>query len=590
MRELNLKWMKSEIRLERLEIFTIMILLFFSFIRLNQLSLESLWLDELYTMRSSNPEFSWSFLIEDVAKNQRHPPFYFILVRIWMSYFGFDESGLRSFSAVISILSFVPLFLLVDKISNRKSAWFSVLLVASSSILFQYGQEGRSYSLTFFLMLMSSYLVVSYEDISKKKWIGFMGVTNGFLILNSFFGIFYIGAYFLFFLFKYFNKRKAIVDILLSILISILIYSPWISCLIDNMGMTGLWIPKPTFYTFLRGWVFLFGEKLSIPLFCLFAVSNLVLIYNIFYGEKKVNQLLPILVIFAVVFGSILVSILIFPIFYDSYCVYFYFPVIIIISVFLGTLKSKTVGVFMFFLVFVLFSYRILNNLYSENYHTQWRQTQTSLSRHFNLPILTHVPEFGIYDYYKEKLNLQLDYKNANSIQDLVERDSIQGWWEMGLHVPVIFFDTLRNPKKDDFLLVLDLDNKNAVSKLFWRKNDITLPKGIPYSEATKLLDIKGGKSWQFDSISKGEYKVVFSGSGKMKNSVYPSFQLLVNGELREKFNTSSFDDLFVGSLLLNSSGRISLSVKGLFDENLGPSNQLKITPPILLKVKNPSF
>jgi uncharacterized membrane protein len=118
-----------------------------------------------------------------------------------MSYFGFDESGLRSFSAVISILSFVPLFLLVDKISNRKSAWFSVLLVASSSILFQYGQEGRSYSLTFFLMLMSSYLVVSYEDISKKKWIGFMGVTNGFLILNSFFGIFYIGAYFLFFLF-----------------------------------------------------------------------------------------------------------------------------------------------------------------------------------------------------------------------------------------------------------------------------------------------------------------------------------------------------------------------------------------------------
>lgn len=153
----------------------ILLLLIALGLRFTNITATSFWIDELYTFMVANgrlpPEIlpktiqsagqwaehylswqplSWPTLLEALKINV-HMPLYYILLNPWLKMFGTSEFGLRSFSAVVSTLSLIPLYILGKSISGNKRAGICVLMVGAL-VPFQiyYGQEGRMYALSLF--------------------------------------------------------------------------------------------------------------------------------------------------------------------------------------------------------------------------------------------------------------------------------------------------------------------------------------------------------------------------------------------------------------------------------------------------------
>ncbi len=97
----------------------------------------------------------------------QHTPLYFILLKMWMKMFGQSEVAMRTLSLIFGALT-VPFSYIVGlKIS--KNAFFSAMICAVSPLLVLFSAEVRMYSLVVFLVLLSIYFLIDFEQKGDKK-------------------------------------------------------------------------------------------------------------------------------------------------------------------------------------------------------------------------------------------------------------------------------------------------------------------------------------------------------------------------------------------------------------------------------------
>ncbi len=125
----------------------IMILLLVATIsRLFGLELQSYWADELYTIWSINfptfKEFFEKSIIPDV-----HPPLYNSILYYLKIIFSDSEIILRGFSAVLSIICILLVYIYGTKLYNKNTGILSSLLMIIMWFPLYVSQEARSYSL-----------------------------------------------------------------------------------------------------------------------------------------------------------------------------------------------------------------------------------------------------------------------------------------------------------------------------------------------------------------------------------------------------------------------------------------------------------
>ncbi|MBP3846114.1 glycosyltransferase family 39 protein [bacterium] len=97
----------------------------------------------------------------------QHTPLYFVLLKIWMKLFGQSEVAMRTLSLIFGALT-VPFSYIVGlKIS--KNAFFSAMICAVSPLLVLFSAEVRMYSLVVFLVLLSIYFLIDFEQKGDKK-------------------------------------------------------------------------------------------------------------------------------------------------------------------------------------------------------------------------------------------------------------------------------------------------------------------------------------------------------------------------------------------------------------------------------------
>ncbi len=111
-------------------------------LRVVGLSTHSLWLDETmstYLARSQD-------LVERLT-HDRHPPLYFLLLGVWMEWFGDSESALRSLSATLSCLALAAFAALAPRLLHPRAACWAIALAAVSPFSVWYAQEVRGYAL-----------------------------------------------------------------------------------------------------------------------------------------------------------------------------------------------------------------------------------------------------------------------------------------------------------------------------------------------------------------------------------------------------------------------------------------------------------
>ncbi|MEM6261197.1 MAG: glycosyltransferase family 39 protein [Bacteroidota bacterium] len=253
-------------------------------LRIFQHTFQSLWIDELVTMLTSDVSHGPSDIIELLRRNV-HPPLYYLLLNGWFKTFGFTESAGRLFSAFAGAGGIVAIYFLGKEIRSRKVGLVAAMLVAINLFHLYYSQEVRSYALLFLLTTLSYLFFL--RGLKRTHWKPYLLYTllTTALIYTHYYGLFVLASHIGIFLFMAIWRYRDIQYWAYGLISGFAIlgaYYSWISTLIKISGIKSIWIspPSPTifaeyFYKHLGKDPFLAVVFLGLTLFFLYQMYKL---------------------------------------------------------------------------------------------------------------------------------------------------------------------------------------------------------------------------------------------------------------------------------------------------------------------------
>lgn len=224
-----------------------------SFLRFYQIGKLSFWTDEILTMRYVS--YDLKDMLQFLWPKEMNMTLYYIIAHMWLKLFPTGlEATLRSISAIFSIAS-IPVVFYLGKIlhEDKKKAsligLISAILLSFNAYHVQFAQEMRSYSLTFLLATLSTYLFINAVEKSNwSRWLGYVFVSV-LAVYSHIFVVFLLFAQFisLAILFTQKDYKFPFVGVIGSGLAILLLISPLIVAT-KLAGASGLaWIEEPTF-------------------------------------------------------------------------------------------------------------------------------------------------------------------------------------------------------------------------------------------------------------------------------------------------------------------------------------------------------
>ena len=144
----------------------ILIILLATVVRLHEIDAQSLWHDEGNSLRLA--ERNVPDLIEATGRDI-HAPGYYLGLKMWITVTGTSEFSLRTFSALMSILSVAVSFALGKQLSGRAmvGCW-AALIVSLHPFSVYYAQETRMYAQLGAMSIISLWLLLIY--LKSQRW------------------------------------------------------------------------------------------------------------------------------------------------------------------------------------------------------------------------------------------------------------------------------------------------------------------------------------------------------------------------------------------------------------------------------------
>lgn len=124
-------------------------------LRLYGLQIQSLWVDELASVRYSDPDDLRQ--VVRLTRSDVHPPGYYLLLSLTRSVLGDEEWALRFPSAVAGVLSVLAMYFLGRRLYSEREGLATALFTAVLFAPLYYSQEARSYSLLLLFSVLTAY-------------------------------------------------------------------------------------------------------------------------------------------------------------------------------------------------------------------------------------------------------------------------------------------------------------------------------------------------------------------------------------------------------------------------------------------------
>lgn len=175
-------------------------------------------------------------VIRLIEENPHHPPFYYVLNRIWSNIFGTSIPAMRSLAACISLLAFPFIYwLCLELFKSSIVGWTAIALIAVSPLHLIYAQEARQYSLLIVLVLFSSAIFMRAVRVKTLfSWAIYATAITLGLYTQLFFGLVAIGHGLYLLLTKGLRFSKTVQSYLVTLLISFVMFIPWVIVLINQ--------------------------------------------------------------------------------------------------------------------------------------------------------------------------------------------------------------------------------------------------------------------------------------------------------------------------------------------------------------------
>jgi mannosyltransferase len=266
-------------------IFLPAILLLALFFRLYGLGTESLWLDEVLSIKYAHLNLSQIFLLQ-----KETPPLYYLVLHWWIRLFGISEFSVRFPSVIFGCLSVFMIYKLGSQLFDRNTGTLSSLLLAFSVFHIHYSQEARTYSLSVLLTLLSMYFFIRLlKEVSLRNLMGYI-LSSILLMYSHVYGLFIIIAQNIYFMsLSSFSKedRKLTVKRWFSVqFLLILLFVPWVRIFVYKVVEVqgNYWIPIPHIDTIISSFRTYSSES------TLLLVLFLVLVLFSLWQIRKLNK------------------------------------------------------------------------------------------------------------------------------------------------------------------------------------------------------------------------------------------------------------------------------------------------------------
>jgi len=184
-----------------------------------------LWVDEVYSLQFARE--SWNRLIDVVADDIVHPPFFYMVLKGWIAVGGENLTWLRLFPILWSVAAIAPFLGLCRQLELKPAQRnLALFLLAINAFLIHYAQELRMYSMLQFISLSSLYLFVRYVQTPKaERWLTLsLFAVNLLLVYTHYYGWLVLGTEVLYVLIFHPVKR---VPFSLSVALVGVLYIPW---------------------------------------------------------------------------------------------------------------------------------------------------------------------------------------------------------------------------------------------------------------------------------------------------------------------------------------------------------------------------
>jgi 4-amino-4-deoxy-L-arabinose transferase-like glycosyltransferase len=239
-------------------------------IRLLNIGRESFWFDEAFSYLSATS--GWSQLLLNQIESS-HPPFYYLLLRFWISLGVESDGGLRLLGVGWNLLLLPLIYWLANRLLGRaRYGWWAVILVAVSPFHLLYSHELRMLTQVMTLAVLGVICFwLAWQRDQWWWWLGFaifalLAVCTHLLawLVWAGVGLFAWG--------QWWQKREAawgkLVKTAVVIGLIVLLFSPWVYAAVTQpVQEVGSF--RPLYHTPERDWL----KPLIIPAFLLFGMS-----------------------------------------------------------------------------------------------------------------------------------------------------------------------------------------------------------------------------------------------------------------------------------------------------------------------------
>lgn len=297
------------------------------------------WYDELFSITMVSVGFKNMLT---VGVNDVHPLLYYVIFYLFAKFFSiFNFTNLEQIGVIVSLIPFYLLIILgLTKIRENfgwlTSGIFCFCIIAMPQLL-EYSVEVRMYSWALFFL--TAIYILFYEinkNPTRKKWILLTILTICSAYTQYFAAVESFCLYVVFFAYFLFKKREYVKNIIISGIIIILSYIPWIPSLITQITKvhTKFWIDPINLNTIIGYFYYIFspfnayiiGNKIIRPdlLGTLVIISFIVVIIYYYRNMNKNIGLYPLLGLISVILMSIIgisISTIYSPIFYMRYLI-----------------------------------------------------------------------------------------------------------------------------------------------------------------------------------------------------------------------------------------------------------------------------
>jgi uncharacterized membrane protein len=253
-------------------------------LRFHALDRQSLWDDEMSTLRTIT--LPSNQVIQRFKTYETHPPLYFFQLRAWRAVAGRSLVRLRANSAFWGSLGLVAFFALASLYYGSAGGLLAMGLLAISPFHLAYSQEARPYALGVTLGIFSLWLLEKALRTKKFVFYGFLTVAWTALLYTHYWGTFVIGAQALYGMLSADSSRdkKAVFAATLG---AALLFAFWLPVLATQLGIV----------SDLSFWVAPFSVGNFVKTFAAFTGLYFKMASSVFY--------LPTMVGFAFLFGMV---------------------------------------------------------------------------------------------------------------------------------------------------------------------------------------------------------------------------------------------------------------------------------------------